>query len=40
VLVRLRPPPIYGFQYSRLVAGTYRGPVSIPDDGDELSLRP
>jgi ribonuclease BN (tRNA processing enzyme) len=36
VLVRLRPPPVYAFQYTRAVAATYRGPVSIPDDADEI----
>ena len=40
VLVRLRPPPVYAFQYTRRVAATYRGAVSIPDDGDEIALRP
>jgi ribonuclease BN (tRNA processing enzyme) len=39
VLVRLRPPPVYAFQYGRLVGETYRGAVSIPDDGEELPLR-
>ena len=39
VLVRLRPPPVYAFQYRRLVAESYPGPVSVPDDGEELPLR-
>jgi ribonuclease BN (tRNA processing enzyme) len=36
VLVRLRPPPVYAFQYTRTIAPSYRGPVSIPDDADEI----
>ena len=39
VLVRLRPPPVYGFWYTRLVGQTFRGAISIPDDGDEIALR-
>ncbi len=38
VLLRLRPPPVFAFQYVRLVARTYRGLVEIPEDGDELPL--
>jgi ribonuclease BN (tRNA processing enzyme) len=33
-LVRLRPPPVYAFQYQRLVARSFRGAIDIPSDGD------
>ncbi len=36
VLVRLRPPPMFDFQVTRVVRGTFSGRVVIPDDGDEL----
>lgn len=35
-LVRLRPPPVYGFTYRRLVAETFRGQVFLPEDGEEI----
>ena len=34
VLVRLRPPPVYGFQYRRVVAPSFRGRIEIAADGD------
>jgi ribonuclease BN (tRNA processing enzyme) len=37
-LVRLRPPPIWEFQYVRLVAASYLGEVLVPEDGDEIRL--
>jgi ribonuclease Z len=36
-LLRLRPPPVYDFQYRRIVARSFRGPVSIAADGDVLT---
>ncbi len=36
-LVRLRPPPVYDFQYSGPVAESFGGRVWVPDDGDELA---
>jgi len=38
-LVRLRPPPVYALEYRRLVGASFPGPVSVPDDGDEIALR-
>jgi ribonuclease BN (tRNA processing enzyme) len=37
VLVRLRPPPLFAFQYERLVAKTFSGRIVVPDDGDEIT---
>jgi ribonuclease Z len=38
VLTRLRPPPVFDFQFERLVAETYRGgPVIVAEDGEELT---
>jgi ribonuclease BN (tRNA processing enzyme) len=37
VLVRLRPPPIYDFQVTRVVGQHFDGRVLIADDGDELA---
>jgi ribonuclease BN (tRNA processing enzyme) len=39
-LVRLRPPPVYAFEYRRQVAASYSGPVAIPDDGETLEVAP
>ena len=39
-LVRLRPPPVYAFEYRRIVAASYPGAVLVPEDGDEIMLRP
>jgi ribonuclease Z len=36
-LLRLRPPPVYDFQYRRIVARSFRGPVGIAADGDVLT---
>jgi ribonuclease BN (tRNA processing enzyme) len=36
-LVRLRPPPVWAFQYERLVASTYRGIVAIPEDAEAIT---
>ena len=33
-LVRLRPPPVWAFQYRRAVAQSYTGPVAIPEDAE------
>ena len=33
-LVRLRPPPVWAFQYQRVVAPSYGGPVAIPEDAE------
>jgi ribonuclease BN (tRNA processing enzyme) len=38
VLVRLRPPPLYDFQYERVVGEYFRGRVTVAADGDELTL--
>lgn len=35
-LVRLRPPPVYDFQYQRIVGRTFRGAVDVASDGDVL----
>jgi ribonuclease BN (tRNA processing enzyme) len=37
VLTRLRPPPVYGFQYRNLVREDFGGRVLIADDGDEIT---
>jgi ribonuclease BN (tRNA processing enzyme) len=37
VLLRLRPPPVYDFQYRRLVGGSFRGLVTVAADGDILT---
>jgi ribonuclease BN (tRNA processing enzyme) len=37
-LVRLRPPPVWAFQYQRLVAASFRGAVDIPEDAAEITL--
>ncbi len=38
VLTRLRPPPVFDFQFERLVGETFRnGPVVIAEDGEELT---
>ena len=36
VLVRLRPPPLFDFQYERLVGRTFDGRVVIAEDGQEI----
>ena len=36
VLVRLRPPPMFDFQVTRVVRSAFSGRIVIPDDGDEL----
>jgi ribonuclease BN (tRNA processing enzyme) len=38
VLVRLRPPPLFDFQFEQVVAERYDGRVSVAQDGDELTL--
>jgi ribonuclease BN (tRNA processing enzyme) len=38
-LVRLRPPPLFGFQASRAAGEAFRGSVFVPEDGEELELR-
>lgn len=37
VLVRLRPPPAFHFQYERLVRETFRGPVQVAEDGETIT---
>jgi len=37
VLTRLRPPPVYGFQYRNIVGEDFGGRVVIADDGDEIT---
>jgi len=37
VLTRLRPPPVYDFQYERIVREDFGGRVVIADDGDEIT---
>ena len=37
VLVRLRPPPLFAFQYAQIVARTFTGRVEIADDSDEIT---
>lgn len=36
-LVRLRPPPVYDFQYRRVVARSFRGPVVVAGDGELIT---
>jgi ribonuclease BN (tRNA processing enzyme) len=38
VRVRLRPPPLFDFQFEQVVAERYDGRVSVARDGDELTL--
>ncbi len=38
VLVRLRPPPLFDFQFELLVSESYDGRVVVGRDGDELTL--
>ncbi len=37
VLVRLRPPPAFHFQYERLVRTTFRGAVRVAEDGETIT---
>jgi ribonuclease Z len=37
VLVRLRPPPVFDFQITRIVAKRFDGRILIADDGDEIT---
>ena len=37
VLTRLRPPPVYDFQYESIVREDFGGRVVIADDGDEIT---
>jgi len=37
VLTRLRPPPVYDFQYENIVREDFDGRVVIADDGDEIT---
>jgi ribonuclease BN (tRNA processing enzyme) len=38
VLVRLRPPAPFAWQYERVIEeGGFRGPVHVPEDGDQLT---
>jgi ribonuclease BN (tRNA processing enzyme) len=37
VLTRLRPPPVYDFQYRSIVGEDFPGRVVIADDGDEIT---
>ncbi|MCG8591790.1 MAG: hypothetical protein MJE66_21040 [Proteobacteria bacterium] len=36
VLVRMRPPPLYAFQATSVVAQDFEGNILIPEDGDEI----
>lgn len=38
VLVRLRPPPLFDFQFERVVGRIYQNRVVVGHDGDELTL--
>ena len=38
VLVRLRPPPLFDFQFDQVVGEHYDGSVVVGHDGDELTL--
>ncbi len=38
VLVRLRPPPLFDFQFEQVVGEHYDGSVVVAHDGDELTL--
>jgi ribonuclease Z len=35
-LVRLRPPPVFAYQYRRIVARSFRGPIHVADDGEAI----
>ena len=37
VLTRLRPPPVYDFQYENIVGENFGGRVVIAEDGDEIT---
>jgi ribonuclease BN (tRNA processing enzyme) len=37
VLTRLRPPPVYRFQYQSIVGEDFAGRVVIADDGEEIT---
>lgn len=37
VLVRLRPPPVFDFQYTRVVGETFRGRVVVARDGETIT---
>jgi ribonuclease BN (tRNA processing enzyme) len=37
VLTRLRPPPVYDFQYQGIVREDFGGRVVIADDGEEIT---
>lgn len=39
-LVRLRPPPLFAFQARDVAAKAFQGSILVPDDGDEVSLKP
>jgi len=39
LLVRLLPPPLRSFQYTRLVRRTFHGNVVVAEDGDEILTR-
>jgi ribonuclease BN (tRNA processing enzyme) len=36
VLTRLRPPPVFAFQYERIVKQSFPGPVIVASDGEEI----
>ncbi len=38
VLTRLRPPPVFDFQYERIVGSGFRGQVEVAADGDVVPL--
>ncbi|MEN8181652.1 MAG: hypothetical protein ABFS46_03850 [Myxococcota bacterium] len=38
VLVRLRPPPLFDFQFERVAGESFEGRVVVARDGDELTL--
>jgi ribonuclease BN (tRNA processing enzyme) len=40
VLVRLRPPPLFSVQVRRSIGDAWRGRLIVPEDGEELGLRP
>ena len=37
VLARLRPPPVFAFQYKRVVAKDFHGPIEVARDGQVLT---
>jgi len=39
-LVRMRPPPLFDFQATRVAGETYRGRLLVPEDGEEVTLTP